>query len=68
MEALETKSNDDQKLQTLLMNEKAINLLKRRFDRFKVNQFYDNLYEIKKLLNIEKMEYGIQLLDKKFIL
>jgi DNA-directed RNA polymerase delta subunit len=50
------------------MIEKAVNFLKRRFDRFKVNQFYDILNEIKKLLNIEKVEHGKQLLDKKFIL
>jgi hypothetical protein len=55
-------------LQSLTMIEKAINFLKRKFDRFKTYQFYENLSEVKKLLNIEKVDYGIQLLDKKFIL
>jgi hypothetical protein len=66
MEALGMKNNDGQSLhlQTLLLIAKAVNFLKRRFDQFKVNQIYDNLIEIKKLLNIEKVGYGIQLLLK----
>jgi hypothetical protein len=62
------KGDQNHRLQTLIMIEKAINFLKRKFDRFKINQFYENLSDVKKYLYFEKVDYGIQLLDKKFIL
>jgi hypothetical protein len=48
--------------------EKAINFLKRRFDRFKYKKSFDELSEIIRTLKIGEVDYGVQFEDEKFII
>jgi hypothetical protein len=50
---------------SLMVIEKAINLLKRRIDRREIQSNIINLAEIRKFLKINDIDYGIQSAEKK---
>jgi hypothetical protein len=54
--------------QTLKIIEKAVSFLRRKFDRFKPDKREDDYMTMKKVLKVERNEYGIQKKKGKFIL
>jgi hypothetical protein len=48
--------------------EKAVNFLKRRFDRFKHKSIFDVLSDLIKILNVENNEFGLENVGRKFII
>jgi hypothetical protein len=66
----ETADNQDQQmnLNPLKIIEKAVNFLRRRFDRFKHKYDFDELSEMIKILKIDKYDFGIENNGSKFII
>jgi hypothetical protein len=62
------KGIQTQQTQTLNIVEKAINFLKRKFDRFKLFGPEESILNVKEKLFIDKVDYGVQMKDNKFIL
>jgi hypothetical protein len=54
------------KLSPLNIIEKAVNFLKRRFDRFKHKYTFDELSELIKILGTDRNEFGVENSGNKF--
>jgi hypothetical protein len=48
--------------------EKAVNFLRRRFDRFKFNRDFDELSKISEMLKVDKTDYGFENLIDRYVI